>query len=135
MSAAGTLALGTPDTFAPTMDGFGEGDLIDLLQTAVTNLSYADDTLTVTNGGAMVASLNLVGDYSTPDFVFSSDNSDGTDIELVTLSITPTDPSAVDSPESEDFTVTLDGDISQAQTVYASTTDGTTVPGEDRQFR
>jgi RHS repeat-associated protein len=47
--------------------------------------------LTVNNGSATVASLDIAGDYTAADFSFTSDNNGGTDIELIqnpgTLSI------------------------------------------------
>jgi len=126
-STAGTMELGAPGQFAPTVDGFVVGDKIDLLKTAVTGLSYASGLLTVTNGATIVASLNIAGSYSTGDFAFASDGSGGTDIELThnpaTLSITapPTATVGVGQPDpiagtgisespstpGETFTVTL----------------------------
>jgi hypothetical protein len=123
----GTTELGAPGQFAPTVDGFAVGDKIDLLQTAVTGLSYASGVLTVTNGSTTVASLNVAGAYSTPDFTFASDNNGGTDIGLIqnpaTLSIAASSSatvgvgqpgsisgiSIVESPTTsgESFTVTL----------------------------
>jgi hypothetical protein len=81
-SAAATIELGAPGQFGGTIDSLVVGDTIDLLQTAVTGLSYANGVLTVQNGSTTVATLNLPGGFSTSDFVFTSDNNSGTDIRL-----------------------------------------------------
>ena len=83
-SAAGTLELGAPNQFTPTIYGFSDGDTIDFLHTAVTAVSYANGVLTAMNGGTTVATINLSGPYFTSDFATSTDNNGGTDVKLGT---------------------------------------------------
>ena len=81
-STSGVLELAAPGAFAPTIENFSEGDKIDLLNTAVTGLSYANGVLTVSDGATTVATLNLQGAYTSADFIDPTDNNGGTDIEL-----------------------------------------------------
>src|SRR5208282_1987242 len=88
-SGAGVLALGAPGQFAPTIDGFSKGDTIDLLHTAVTSLSFANNVLTIMNGSTNVATLDITGNYTTSDFTLASDNNGGTDLGVTSQSGTP----------------------------------------------
>jgi hypothetical protein len=59
--AAWTVTLDDPAAFSGTISGFASGDIIDLIGRAVTNVTYSSGVLTVLNGDATVATLNLAG--------------------------------------------------------------------------
>jgi len=81
---SGTLDLEAPASFAGTIAGFTGNDVIDLLNTSVTKLSYSGSgssgVLTVSNAGGVVATLAFSGKYTTANFVAVSDGHGGTDI-------------------------------------------------------
>ena len=123
-------------TFNGIINGFNFGDKIDLQDVATGGPNAAtlgaNDVLTITESDGATTTLQLSGSYdSSLLWQTSSDGSGGTDIRLANLKITPADPTYVDKSATETFTVTRFGDVSQSETVYVSTTDGTTVPGED----
>jgi hypothetical protein len=74
----GLLDLANPLEFLSAIVGFQSGDAMDLLNTQVTSDSYANNTLTLTDNGATVASLHLTGSYTASDFVLASDHQGGT---------------------------------------------------------
>jgi hypothetical protein len=75
-----TVTLDNPAAFTGTISGFSKGDFIDLTGRAATDVSYAGRVLTVLNGPTVVATLNLVGSYTSADFTLSPDGQGGTDI-------------------------------------------------------
>jgi hypothetical protein len=79
----GTVQLDMPGSFAATIAGAQVGDVFHLIDTPVTALSYANNTLTVSGSGGTVASLTFTGTYNTSDFGFQSDGSGGTYITVV----------------------------------------------------
>jgi hypothetical protein len=79
-STTGDLELGDPAGFSGTIAGFSANDVIDLLNTAVTGFTYANSTLTLSNGSTVVAALTLSGAYSQSSFMTVSDGHGGTDI-------------------------------------------------------
>jgi hypothetical protein len=76
----GTLDLGAPMSFAAMINGFSQGDTIDLLNTPVTSFSYAGDTLSLFDSSALVAALTISGSHTTASFSTVSDGHGGTDI-------------------------------------------------------
>jgi len=75
--AAWTVTLDDPAAFTGTISGFASGDIIDLIGRAVTNVTYSSGVLTVLNGDATVATLNLAGSYTSADFSPSPDGLSG----------------------------------------------------------
>ncbi len=65
-----------------TISGFAKGDVIDLINTAATSVTYSSGKLTVLNGSTTVTVLNLAGSYTTSEFDLSSDGHSGTDITI-----------------------------------------------------
>ena len=86
LDAKDTLRLEAPKAFTGNVLGFEAGDKIDLLATTVTKLNYAGGTgngvLTVLNGTSTVATLNLIGNYTTSTFGFASDGVTGENITI-----------------------------------------------------
>ena len=76
----GILELSSPSTFTGTITGFANSDVIDLVNTAVTGLTYSSGKLTVTGSGGTVATLQFGGTYTTASFVAVSDGRGGADI-------------------------------------------------------
>src|SRR6516164_6470527 len=76
-SAAWTVTLDNPAAFTGTISGFASGDVIDLTGRAATNVTYSSSVLTVLNGDATVATLNLAGSYTSADFSLSPDGFGG----------------------------------------------------------
>ena len=76
------LQLNDVAEFSGTIKGFKKGDTIDLAGTAVDGRSFSAGTLTLTDGGTMVAALSFKGHYKTKQFHLSSDGSGGTDITI-----------------------------------------------------
>ena len=74
--AAWTVTL-DPVAFTGTISGFASGDIIDLTGSAATNVTYSNGVLTVLNGDATVATLNLAGSYTSADFSLSPDGFGG----------------------------------------------------------
>lgn len=78
----GALLLNNSDRFAGTVAGFATGDKIDVEDIAfVAGKSfYTVDTgiLTISDGGAHTANIQLLGTYSAMDFAFKSDGHNGT---------------------------------------------------------
>jgi len=75
--AAWTVTLDDPTAFTGTISGFVSGDIIDLTGRAATNVTYSSGVLTVLNGDATVATLNLAGSYTPADFSLSPDGLGG----------------------------------------------------------
>ena len=79
-----TLGLATPGSTTSTISGFANTDVIDLIKTAATSLSYSGNAtngvLTVKNGSQAVATFNFLGKYTTGNFVLAPDGSSGTKI-------------------------------------------------------
>jgi hypothetical protein len=82
LDAGAIWTVTLPTAFTGTISGFAPGDIIDLTGLAATGLSYSGGTLTVLNGGSTVATLNLLGSYSSGDFYLRSDGNGGTEIGL-----------------------------------------------------
>jgi hypothetical protein len=80
---SGLLDLADPAAFLAAIANFGAGDRIDLLGTAATKLTYANDTLTVLNGSTAVATLHFSTSESLSDFGLSSDGAGGSLISFV----------------------------------------------------
>ena len=81
-----TLALGTPLAVHATIDGFGAGRTIDLLNTGVTGFQYGGTTLDVLDNGATVAVLDLPGPFVTDSFTHAPDGATGT---FITTGVAP----------------------------------------------
>jgi aromatic ring-cleaving dioxygenase len=81
--AGGRLLLADPSIFTGQISNFQQGDLIDLTATLADSATYnaATGLLTVTDGGSVVATLNLQGPASGA-MMTVSDGSGGTLIEL-----------------------------------------------------
>ncbi len=81
----------SPGTFTGDIAGLQKGDMIDLLATPVTKLSYAGTTasgvLTVLNNGTTVAALSMLGDYTQSTFAFVGDGATGNDISVAVTSV------------------------------------------------
>jgi hypothetical protein len=75
--AAWTVTLDDPAAFTGTISGFASRDIIDLTGRAATNVTYSSGVLTVLNGDATVATLNLAGSYTSADFSLSPDGLSG----------------------------------------------------------
>jgi len=77
-----TLTLDEPASMTSTVSGFGLGDMIDLTGVAATSLGFAEGTLTLYNGTAVVDTIAFHGSYSTANFTLQS-NTQGSDIGYV----------------------------------------------------
>jgi hypothetical protein len=100
--STGTLELGAPLSFAGTIAKFADSDVIDLLDTSMTDLtlSYSTSTkiLTVTNSSGTVATLTFSGSYGTDDFAAVSDGNGGVDILDPPVSVSPAPTSSAAAP-------------------------------------
>ena len=79
-ASSGVLDLAAPASFGGTIAGFGGADVIDLVATTVTGLSFASGILSVTVSGGPVDKLAFSGAYTTASFTTVSDGNGGTDI-------------------------------------------------------
>ena len=70
------------DLTAWTMTGFTAGDTIDLTDFAATSGTFANNVLTLSNGGAQHPTLHIQGSFAPSAFQVSSDKGTGTDITL-----------------------------------------------------
>jgi hypothetical protein len=131
MGSAEILRLDQPYQFEGEISGFAVGNTIDVgTVNFVSSATLSDDNQIIV--GSTGIELQLIGqDYSGDLLETLPDGVDGTDIIIATLAFSPIDPQIPPDQDSQDFTLTRFGDVSQAATVYVSTTDGTTVPGED----
>ena len=133
-SSSGTLQIDNPSSLPGTIFAFVPGDVIDLINigTATRATLVANNVLSVNEADGKVVTLKLspTENYKGDVFAVASDGNGGTDIGIEFFAITPSDPTVDEDGGSETFTITRSGDISQATTVYVSTTDGTTVSGE-----
>ncbi|MBA3811869.1 MAG: hypothetical protein H0X27_09580 [Caulobacteraceae bacterium] len=74
-----TLALGAAARFKATIEGFAPGGAIDLLgKTATSATLGAGDTLVISNGAHVIATLQLAGDHSGEAFTVAADGHGGT---------------------------------------------------------
>jgi hypothetical protein len=64
-----------------TISGFTYGDTIDVTNFAATGRAFSGNRLSLTSGASTI-SLHIVGNFSTPQFILSSDGTSGTDIIL-----------------------------------------------------
>jgi hypothetical protein len=74
------IDLSHPSVFAAALVGFGMGDVIDLLKTTATGLTYSSGILDIMDGAKTVAALHFSGAYTTSDFSVTADAHGGTDI-------------------------------------------------------
>jgi hypothetical protein len=79
--ATGTLDLAAPSSFHSLISGFVTGDVIDLVSTAVTTISYSGGDLSVKDGTTTIATLRFSGSFSQSDFTYTADGNQGTFIE------------------------------------------------------
>ncbi len=79
----GLLDIGDTNDFAATIQGFVQGDEIDLVNLVANNGGWQNNVLTVTSGGIHVATLNLKGNYAGMKFSIGTDNVSGTAITLL----------------------------------------------------
>lgn len=77
-SATGRLDLASPELFHSTIADFRAGDTIDLLNMQATQLAFANQTLTLSDGAGRVAHLKFAGSYTQSDFTTASDGVGGT---------------------------------------------------------
>ena len=111
-NAAWTVGLDNPAAFTGTISGFASGDFLDLTGRAANSVSYSGGVLTVFNDASLVATLNLVGSYTSADFTLTPDGLGGTDI-----GIGSSGPLAVTGPPS----ATMNGATGSGTTSPATT--------------
>ncbi|MGI9168926.1 MAG: hypothetical protein ACR2FH_01950 [Caulobacteraceae bacterium] len=79
----GTLALGEASAFAATISGFAPGDTIDLLETKASRaVLKSGDRLAIYRSGAVIATLQLTGNYAGATFNVASDGAHGSNITV-----------------------------------------------------
>lgn len=110
----GTLQLFQPTQVAAQITGFAPGDYIDLANINVDTIMASPGTLIAYDGGSIVAQLTVVGDYSTGDYVFGSDDNDGTVINVTCFLAgsrieTPDGPVPVETLRAGDLVLTVSG--------------------------
>jgi hypothetical protein len=118
------LQLNTPGSYTGTIANMAGGltgpqDIIDLLNTTVTNLlpvtgTALQGTLVAMNGPDVQATILLDGDYRNSQFSFGADSNNGTDIFLAcfaegTCLDTPDGPVAVEALATGDLVLTAGG--------------------------
>ena len=111
-NAAWTVGLDNPAAFTGTISGFASGDFLDLTGRSANSVSYSGGVLTVFNDANVVATLNLVGSYTSADFTLTPDGLGGTDI-----GIGSSGPLAVTGPPS----ATMNGATGSSTTSPATT--------------
>jgi hypothetical protein len=76
------ITIDKPMKFLAAIQGFGEGlpNSIDLPNTAVTSESFSDNHLKLFDQDRLVADLNIIGDFTTNQFVLRQDGTGGTQI-------------------------------------------------------
>jgi hypothetical protein len=111
-NAAWTVGLDNPAAFTGTISGFASGDFLDLTGRAANSVSYSGGVLTVFNDASVVATLHLVGSYTSADFTLTPDGLSGTDI-----GIGSSGPLAVTGPPS----ATMNGATGSSTTSPATT--------------
>ncbi len=80
-SGSGHLVVDTTSMPTSEMIGFAAGDTIDLQQSRVRSVSFANGTLTLDNPpGNTIGSLSFLGAYDTANFTLTADGHGGTDI-------------------------------------------------------
>jgi hypothetical protein len=84
LDATGRLALYQPAifTFAGVIDGFQIGDTIDLGGFVAVSDTFASNSLVLTDAGDRQATLNIVGNFTTGDFILTNDGSAGTFVSV-----------------------------------------------------
>jgi hypothetical protein len=84
LDGTGTLDIESPQGFSARIEGFQDGDVIDLVGIADRRLhyTYAKGTLTLREAGNTVATLSFAGHYTSADFQLSNDGNGGTLISL-----------------------------------------------------
>ena len=80
LASTGTLELSSPAAFLGSIAGFAGADVIDLAGTAANTASFANGTLTVSEGSSVVAQLRLSGTYTSTSFTLAGDGHGGTAI-------------------------------------------------------
>ena len=134
MGVIETLLIEKSYAFVGSISGFTRGNVIDLQGVLAESANLGiDGTLVVheTDGAKINLQLLNGASYQGDFFETTADGHGGTDIRIASIDISPVDPTQDDSPGKLDFTLTRKGDVSSAETVYVSTTDGSTVLGED----
>jgi hypothetical protein len=133
-NAAWTVTIDNPEAFTGTISGFASGDILDLTGRAATGVCYSADVLTVLNGDATVATLNLAGSCTSADFTLTSDGLGGT-----AIGIAATGPPTIAPPSSAtstpDAAVALFGQFVAAgfQTVADSSGLGTDITHQPQE--
>ena len=79
--SGGTLRVPTPSQFTGTISNWRVGDVVDFVNTTVTDVSGTNGVLTVSYGGQK-ASYQLAGQQPNTEFTLQSDGNGGTDILL-----------------------------------------------------
>ncbi|HEY1934216.1 MAG TPA: calcium-binding protein [Acetobacteraceae bacterium] len=120
--ATGMLRLSQPGSFGAAIDGFAAGDTIDLAGVTATSATWAPGELTLHDGGTILGTLAIAGDYSTVGFAVSGDGAGGSDVAIGPLAPQLTGvPAAQTVPleSSETLFATVqvtDGDITNVDT-------------------
>lgn len=83
LASHGELDLAAPAAFNGVIAGFAGKDQIDLLNVAANGRAFKGHTLTLTENGGAVASLNFSGSYKTGHFALGTDHHGGTLIRFV----------------------------------------------------
>ncbi len=86
--APGTLALASPLQVLAPIQGFANGDTIELVGITAAQLQYANGVLTATGPGGTVASLSLAGSYALSSFSLTQDGQGDSLISATTLGTT-----------------------------------------------
>jgi hypothetical protein len=107
-NAGWTVTLDNP--FTGTILGFAAGDILDLTGRGATGVTYAGGVLTVQNGGAVVATLNLAGSYTTADFSVGADGHGGTNIGIA-AALPPGTPTAINGSVTTTENHTVSGSV------------------------
>jgi hypothetical protein len=105
-NSAGTLTLDPSDlnaagTFAPTIAGFGSGDVLNFDDFEASGVSFANGTLTLTAAYGPSATLTLSGDYRNDSFLLLPGYS--TEVVLVGPGDTKTPPPGTSSADDYDW--------------------------------
>jgi hypothetical protein len=81
LDTTGTLDLNTPASFLATIAGFVKGDVIDLVNTSATSITWTSPNLVVKDGTTTEAMLRFSGSFTQSSFTFASDGHGGTFIK------------------------------------------------------
>jgi hypothetical protein len=102
------ITIDKPMKFLAAIQGFGEGlpNSIDLPNTAVTSENFSDNHLKLFDQGKLVADLNIVGDFTTNQFVLRQDGTGGTQITFsASGTLFPGTSAAVAAPADDSVTM------------------------------